>query len=240
MQEMREGNGLARSQVSFPSDDGHVGATVDSMERIEGITMLAAMLLLAIWVVISWIAGGFFNALVVAVISVFVFMGFAFVANLLVLGPMRKVRYKACVKSMLDMVRHGGMQPTSTWTWHEPTPGVCVVDVSRHQVFIESRGTEFRPLLLSPDQIIGAKVERESEVYTTTTHSGRTSVFGSNLAYTMGGKSHSTSTVVERAFLEVHYQLEPQGSPGWVAIPFGANRRDADSMAAVITALLRT
>lgn len=237
MQEMTQETDLAQSRIHFPSADDHVGATVASVERIQGITMLVAMGLLALLVVVNWISSGFFNALIVAIVAVFVFMGFAFAANLLVLGPMQTVRYKACVKFLVDMVHRGGMQPTSTWTWHAPAPGICAVDARRKLVFIESRGTGFQPLLLRPEQILGAKVERESEVYTTTTHSGRTSVFGSNLGHTFGGKSHSTSTVVERAFLEIHYQLEPQGSPGWVAIPFGANRRDADSMAAAITTL---
>ncbi|WP_147473774.1 hypothetical protein [Allofranklinella schreckenbergeri] len=115
------------------------------------------------------------------------------------------------------------------------------LDVQRRLLYINLAECDYENLVIGANEIRDVKVERESEVHTTTTHKGGFSfaLFGSGVGagYHADGKSHSKSVEVERAFLEIHYQRACDAAPRWVAIPFGEDRRKADSMAIAIRQL---
>ena len=73
-----------------------------------------------------------------------------------------------------------------------PRLRVIAVDRNARKLYVQNYETAYRRLILEPSQIIGAKVERETEMNTTTKHGGRISIFSRiGLGYTFGGKSRS-------------------------------------------------
>ncbi|WP_147473479.1 hypothetical protein [Allofranklinella schreckenbergeri] len=120
-------------------------------------------------------------------------------------------------------------------------PSFLALDVKRRLLYINLAERDYEDLVIGANEIRDVKVERESEVHTTTTHKGGFSfaLFGSGVGagYHADGKSHSKSVEVERAFLEIYYQRACDAAPRWVAIPFGEDRRKADSMAIAIRQL---
>lgn len=178
------------------------------------------------------------NSLITLAVMAFVFLGVNRLLGALVLLPWQALRYRACTKRMVGELPALGVQPAMLHQWSAPNPGVLALDTRQQLLYVNARSGGYQRLQLRPQDIIGVKVERESEVHTKTTHGGSLSVFSSmGLGYTFGSRSKSTSTVIERAFLEVHYQLPGQAAPAWLAVPFGENRRDADSVAAAIQRL---
>lgn len=155
--------------------------------------------------------------------------------NLLILGPFRAVRYRTRVKAIAADIPNVGLTPTMIQTWAFPYPGVIAIDRARALVFIQSEGTGHQRFVLGPDNIVGVKVEREGELHTQSQHSGYTAS-GDHVG-TFRGSSKSKTTTVEKAFLEIHYQFDSYAAPGWFVVPFGTDRRAADSMAAVIQGL---
>ena len=146
-------------------------------------------------------------------------------------------RFYSCISEIKATVRQMGINFSMEQLWINPSPGIIVVDVKQRLVFVESAGTNYYRLVLKPEHIVGAKVEREIENHTHTKHSGGTYIYGKGIGYKFGGRSSSTTTTIERAFLEIHYRFGNDVAPSWVTIPFGSNRREAESMVIAIRQL---
>jgi hypothetical protein len=111
------------------------------------------------------------------------------------------------------------------------------------ELLLVDRSSGYRVLRLARDGIAGVSVEREVTQVTQTRDSGR-SVIGGVAGglfggWVSGGRSTSVSRQVEEAYLEIRYQLEPNGLVGVAVVPFGADRRGADSACAMIARLQR-
>lgn len=161
------------------------------------------------------------------------------IANILlekvIYTPYRIIQFNNCLKEMNHDMAVLDFQPTQSHQTRKPAPALIAVDRNARKLYVQNYETAYRRLILEPSQIIGAKVERETEMNTTTKHGGRISIFSRiGLGYTFGGKSRSRTTVTEYAFLEIHFELSKDTAPVWVTIPFDTDRRAADSMLVAI------
>lgn len=182
----------------------------------------------------SALASGLLALLLMAV----VFLVLNRVLQALLVTPYRALQYRGALKRMQADLPGLGVQLAMQHQWSAPTPGVLALDTRQGLLYANARDTDYQRLLLRRQDILGAKVERESEVHTQTRHGGSLAVFSSaGIGYNFGSRSKSTSKVVERAFLEIHYQLPGAPAPGWLAVPFGEDRRAADSFAVAIQRL---
>ncbi|MDO5691822.1 MAG: hypothetical protein Q4G70_04975 [Pseudomonadota bacterium] len=235
--------------LSFSQYEGRDDATASVVQRTELIAAIISFTLLgllAIFVLIAFFSNlfkqGIGHALINAALSLLV-MGFIFLLinralGAFVMAPYRSVQYRGSMKKMAQSLPGYGLQPALVHQWHTPNPGVIALDTQNGVLFINARSSDYQRLFLKSEDIIGVKVERESEVHTTTTHGGSLAVFSRmGFGYNFGSRSKSKSVVHERAFLEIHFQQPGAAAPSWVAIPFGEARRDADSMAAAIQRL---
>ena len=178
------------------------------------------------------------SGLISLAVMVLVFLVANRLLGALVLRPWQALRYRACTKRMVAELPTLGVQPAMLHQWSAPNPGVLALDTPHQMLYVNARSGHYQRLQLRPQDIMGVKVERESEVHTTTTHGGSLAVFSRmGIGYNFGSRSKSTSTVVERAFLEIHYQLLGAPAPAWLAVPFGEDRRAADSFAVAIQRL---
>lgn len=226
---------LAETLVAPLTRDEKTASVVSSMTKISGYAVMGILLLLIVWVLRNFIKGGIANGLFALIFSFFLAGGVFWFVSIFVLAPISSVRFSSCIKSIQTSLPQLGVSPTMQYSWKSPSPGLIAIDMRNYLVFIESEGTNYHRILLKPEQIIGAKVERETEMHTQTKHSGGMSVFSrGGLGYTFGGHSSSKTSVIERAFLEVHYSISPDVAPSWVAVPFQSQRREAESMAVAI------
>ena len=229
--------------AQFAGKDTETATIVQSTENtylwiIRGL-MACCLILFAVNVFGSLIKNGIGTAIVegifLAIILILIFFGIKKVFDLLIMRPCRAIRYKACLKRIEQALPGFGLNPTLNYQWHLPTPCVLALDSRAGILFIQGQATGNYRLFLQPHHILQAKIERESAIYTETTHDGSTVLFsGSGIGRVLSSKSHSKSTVVETAFLEIHYQLSEHDAPSWIAFDFGEDRREADSVLCAI------
>lgn len=221
----------------FTVDEATVGA-IRQINLVAGIPIIGLGAIVLVSSLVTWFRRGTGEAIANLIIAAILSAIVIWIYNRLVLRPAAAIRYGARAKAIVASLPALGVTPSLLHTWRSPTPGGVAVDNVGRQLFVQSDGTAHERLVLQPQHIVGVKVERETELHTQTKHGGRISAFSSvGLGYTFGGRSKSKTTTVERAFLEIHYQFAADQPPGWVAIPFGEKRRDADAMAAAIQRL---
>lgn len=203
--------------------------------RIFGFYSVTSLLVL--YTVLTFVGGSLSEGIVVLIFSFLLWVAWVWVLKNLILKPLALVRYGARLKEIeTQMIPQLGLTPSMQWSWKLPSPGIIVMDQQKRVVFVESADTQFYQLVLKPNQIIGAKVERETELHTKTTHSGSFSIFSmAGFGYTFGSRSKSKTKAIDRAFLELHYVYDDQSAPSLVVIPFGTQRRSADSMVVALT-----
>lgn len=223
--------------------DEEAYSTVRHVEFISSCVTLGVLFLCLLIIVGTFffniikegLSSALLNGIFTLAIMIGAFILFNGLLQNLVVAPYRSVRYGRIQKHMTQMPSALGLHPSILHSWRLPTPGLLTLDSGRDLLYINMHAFNYRPLLLAGSDIVGAKVERESEVHTKTTHGGSLGVFSRiGIGYNFGSSSKSKSVVVERAFLEIHYQRSTDNVPGWVAIPYEENRRDADSVAAAI------
>ena len=124
--------------------------------------------------------------------------------------------------------------------WWMGAPGAIAVTENGH-VVISDCSTNYEELWLSPSQIVNVGIEREATQISNIRHGesftlGGVSggLFGS---YTFGSRSHSPTTVIENAFLEIRYQFERNSSVFTTVLPFGSERRAAEELCATLSRL---
>ncbi|MDO5625777.1 MAG: hypothetical protein Q4G71_13940 [Pseudomonadota bacterium] len=240
------------ANAALPDFSRHEGRDEQTAETVRKTELIAASVSLGLLVLCMLpVLGTFFsnlwkngfgsalgNGLLTLVIMALVFLGLNRLVGALLLRPYRALQYRASMKRMTEALPSLGIAPAVLHQWQAPNPGVLALDTQRGVLYVNARSANYQRLFLTAHEIIGVKVERESEIHTQTTHGGSMAVFSSaGFGYNFGSRSKSTSVTVERAFLEIHYQLPGAPAPEWVAIPFGENRREADSMAVAIQRL---
>lgn len=226
--------------------DEQTAAAVRKTELIPGLLALCLMALCLLPVAsnffINWwrhgIGSGLGNGLVALLVMGVVFVVASAALQFLFVLPWCALRYRACMKRMAEALPGMGLTPTLLHQWSDPSPGLLALDAQQGLLYINASSNGYERLFLTPADILGAKVESESEIHTQTTHGGSVTMFSSaGLGYNFGSRSKSTSVTVENAFLEIHYQQPGMAAPAWVALPFGENRRDAESMLMAIQRL---
>lgn len=223
-----------------PSNDG-VLATVSQTETIARFVPLGILIVICGLPTISALfRNGFGSALLIAIIT-FVIAGLIIrIVASVVLRPMRHVRYKAAAKTLAAQMQ-AVAEPVVQWfSWWTFAPGALAITRPGHLVIVD-RSTDYTHLRLARDQIVNVSVEREATQITNTKHGGSFTfggVSGGVLgAFTTGGRSKSTTTTVETAFVEVRYQLERNGAVYTSVVPFGGDRRGAEQLCAQIARL---
>lgn len=225
-------------RIDPPNDD--IRATVDQMEKI---TLWVPRVILAVLVglpVLANVLSGSFGTAILSGLIMFVVAGFVIkLAHALVVDPMRNVRYKRAASVLAAQVQSLAEATTQWRSWWTGAPGALAITRNGHLVIVD-RSTDYTHLWLATGQIVNVSVAREATQITNTKHSGSFTFGGvSNSGflggYTTGGRSRSTTTTIETAFLEIRYQLERNGSVYTSVIPFGTDRRGADELCAAIT-----
>jgi hypothetical protein len=238
MNTITEGQPSQVKRISPPNDD--IRSTVDQMEKIAQFTPLGILALLVGFPVISGILNGSIGGALLVGFIMFIVAGFVIkIVNAVVIGPMQTVRYKRAAATLAGQVQSLSI-PTSLWrSWWIGAPGALAITRDGHVVIVD-RSTDYSQLWLGQGQIVNVSVEREATQITNTKHGGRFTFGGASSGglfggYTTGGRSRSTTTTVETAFLEIRYQLERNGSVYTSVVPFAADRRAADELCAAIT-----
>jgi hypothetical protein len=208
------------------------------LERIVPRTVFSALFGTAVLMLLSrysWhVTGGVLiggvGALIVARLAVAIAVG-------LVLRPSRSLRFRSAAKKLGSRLRAAGDLSCPPCTWYTGAPGAFAL-TKGGELLLADRSSDYELLRLRPDQIADVSVEREVTQVTQTRHSGRTviggvggSLFG---GWVSGGRSTSVSRESEEAYLEIRYQLEANGPVAVAVVPFGADRRAADSASATI------
>ena len=193
-------------------------------------TALAMLLSRYGWNVTGGVLIGAVGALIVARLAVAIAVG-------VVLRPSRALRFRAAAKKLGARLKAAGDLSCPPCTWYTGAPGAFAL-TKGGELLLADRSSGYQLLRLTPDRIADVSVEREVTQVTQTRHSGRTVIggVGGGLfgGWVSGGRSTSVSRDLEEAYLEIRYQLEANGPVAVAVVPFGANRRAADSACAEI------
>jgi len=223
-----------RPVAPFTVDEATVRA-IRQINLVASVPVIGLVSLVVLGAVVAGVRRGIGEAIAQLIIGLIIAGIVIWIYNRLVVRPAAAIRYAARAKAIAASLPGLGITPTLMHVWRAPTPGAVAIDGGRQLLFVQCEGTGHERLVLQAGHIVGVRVERETELHTQTKHGGRISAFSNGgLGYTFGGKSSSKTVAIDRAFLEVHYQFSADASPGWVAVPFGDKRRDADAMAAAI------
>lgn len=157
-------------------------------------------------------------------------IGFAIVMKIykIIFNTYRKTRYRLASKNLANQLPTV-LQANEVYTW-ENYPGIIAVDRKQRLILIQNYFNEYQPLILIPEQILAINIERESTIHSKTKQGMTTHLFGKGWGFSFGGRSKTTSQVVNSIFLEIHFQLENAGN-SWISIPFGGDHRHAESFA---------
>ncbi|MGA9581657.1 MAG: hypothetical protein WBR13_06780 [Allosphingosinicella sp.] len=182
------------------------------------------------WHVTGGVLVGAVGALIVARLAVAIAVGF-------VLRPSRNLRFRSAAKKLGSRLRAAGDLSCPPCTWYMGAPGAFAL-AKQGELLLADRSSDYELLRLTPELIADVSVEREVTQVTQTRHSGRTVVGGMGGGFfggwVSGGRSTSVSSELEEAYLEIRYQLVANGSVAVAVVPFGADRRAADSACAMI------
>lgn len=235
---------LAADEASaIPNDT--VLECVQKTEKIKAVVPLAIMALCVLSPVLGnlvhfQIAGALLNGFICFLISGLLIRG----ANKFVISPFQSFRYKAAAEQLAKDIQAGSQVVLQKRIWWQDTPGALAI-TRQGLLIIMDHNSRYQRICLRSDQIVRVTVEREATHVTDTRHGGRFTIGGVSRGglfggYTFGGRSRSTTHTIEAAFLEIQYQLEPNGMTYVTVVPFGAARRDADALCATIGRLAQS
>jgi hypothetical protein len=187
------------------------------------------------WQITGGVLIGGAIALFVAKLAVAIVVGVA-------LEPSRNIRFRRAAKKLGSRLKAAADLTSAPCTWYLGAPGAFTV-TGGGELLLVDRSSGYELLRLTREQIAGVSVERNVTQVTQARHSGRSVIggFGGGLfgGWVSGGWSTSVSRDIEEAYLEIRYQLEPNGLVGVAVVPFGADRRTADTACAMIARLQR-
>lgn len=158
----------------------------------------------------------------------------------IILESSRRIRYDRAATRLRSQLQAGGDIAVGPMSWTIGAPGAMAM-TQLGAVIILDRGHGYAPLQLLPSQIADVQVECNSQQFTQTLHSGRTTAAGLGgsfgMGYTMGGSSSSVTSTVNEYFLEIRYQLERNGPVATIIVPGGRDRRVVEELRATIRRL---
>jgi hypothetical protein len=164
------------------------------------------------------------------------------IACSLVLEPSRNLRFRSAAKKLSSRLERAAVLTCPPCSWYTGAPGAFAV-TDQGELLLADRSSGYELLRLTPDQVAGVSVEREVTQVTRTRHSGRSIIGGVNGGilggWVSGGQSTSVSHDIEKAYLEISYQLEPNGLARLAVVPFGSDRRGAMAACAMVSRLQR-
>ena len=182
------------------------------------------------WNVTGGVLIGAVGALIVARLAEAIAVG-------VVLRPSRALRFRSAAKKLGSRLRAADDLTCAPCTWYMGAPGAFAL-TKGGELLLADRSSGYELLRLTPDLIADVSVEREVTQVTQTRHSGRTVIggVGGGLfgGWVSGGRSTSVSRDLEEAYLEIRYQLKANGPVTVAVVPFGSDRRAADSACAMI------
>lgn len=203
------------------------------LERVVPRTVFWALLGTAVvmllsrygWNVTGGVLIGAVGALIVARLAVAI-------AVTVFLRPSRIFRFRTAAKKLGSRLRAGGDLSCPPCTWYTGAPGAFGL-TKDGELLLADRSSGYGLLRLTPNLVADVSVEREITQVTLTRHGGRTVIGGMGGGFfggwLSGGRSTSVSSEVEEAYLQIRYQLEANGPVTVAIVPFGADRRAADS-----------
>lgn len=167
------------------------------------------------------------------------------VVYILVVGTvarMRRERARSRIyREMQGLITDSRGEITPLLLEREPFPTLVALLKSGELLLVDwDNDFDFRPVPRSC--VVGAQVERKQTAHSRTRHSGRSGVgmtFGSGLtvASAGGGRSTTTTQVVEDAVVEIRVQREPNGPVSCHTFAFGRDVSGAETMAAAVNRL---
>jgi hypothetical protein len=187
------------------------------------------------WRVTGGVLVGSMVALVVARLAVAVVVHFG-------LQPCRNIRFRRARRKLAAMLKDAAELTSMPCSWYTGAPGAFALTKAGELLLVD-RSSGYELLRLTPDWIAAVSVERDLTLVTQTRHSGRSVVGGVGGGFfggwASGGRSRSVSRHIEETYLEIRYQLEPNGLVRVAVAPFGSGRRGADAACAMIARLQR-
>lgn len=233
--------GQATRPQPIGNDNDDVSRCVEAQEKLERLVPKAIYLVVIgpLSVLALLQQRGVVSVILQGILLFFVAKLIAWPVRSLFLEPTRRIRYDRATDKLRSRLQGGGIA-VGPFSWTLGAPGAMAMTRSG-EVIILDRGHNYRPLRLLPHQIADVRVECNSQQFTQTLHSGRTTVggFGKSfgLGYTMGGSSTSVTRTVNEFFLEIRYQLEKNGRVATVVVPGGPERRVVEELCATIRRL---
>jgi len=243
------GTSLSLPTVADVPAAGAVGSgickSVDHQEWLERVvpriafwTIFGTALLMLLqryhWHVTGGVLMGGFVALILARLAV--------AAAGVALSLVRRLRFASAARKLRAVLIKTGDLTSPPCTWYTGAPGAFGLTAASELLLVD-RSTGYGLVRLSPDHIADVAVEREVTQVTTTRHSGRSVIGGGGGGFfggwVSGGRSTSVSRNFEEAYLEIRYQLEPNGLVRVAVVPFGSDRRGADAACAMVARLRR-
>lgn len=239
--------GTAEAALHDSCDNPNVAQIITTQNARESRLIRLVFSIFLISALAASVAAGHNEGILFVIFMTIILMAMPFLITfkLLDVFVLRRMR-SACLERCIN-VMHAEMARTMTAQllryWTTPSPALIGLDASRKLLFVQGENTGYRSLVLSPHQILDAKVERNRTVITDTTH--RASPWlGLSPELTMlglvsAGRSSSISTNIEDVFLEITYALTPSDPPHRLVFYFGSERRDADDWVLAIRRLNR-
>ncbi|KPH88486.1 hypothetical protein [Komagataeibacter intermedius] len=234
---------LPGAQADIGSHDS-VLTCVQKTERITAIVPLAIMVICVAPPVLGnlihlSVAGALLNGFLCFLISGLLIKG----VKAFILTPFQNFRYKKAAEQLGAEIQAGNSSVLQKRIWWQETPGALAI-TRQGEVIVMDQKSDYRKRYLRADQIVGVQVEREATHITNTRHGGRFTIGGLSRSglfggYTFGGRSRSITRTVETAFLELQYQLDPNGVTYMTIVPFGNARREADALCTTIRRMAR-
>lgn len=146
--------------------------------------------------------------------------------------------HKSTISKIKEEISQLGLEMDVIHDWEESLPAVFSLDTKNKLILINSDQTKHLHLIIPIKYILAIKIERNLDIQTSTSSSGRVHIpVSDNVSYSVGGGTESTSSITEHPVLEIHYQLPEDTIPSWINIPFENNRQKAESIILAINRL---
>ena len=165
--------------------------------------------------------------------------GIGTVLDKIATSVIRHHMYRPLAKRMQDHAQNGRQAATS-YRWWDPSPGAMAITEDDTLVLIHDT-TGFERVEITPEQLLGARVEVRTETTAQTRTSGSSSIgiassSGIGIARHGGSRSTTTFTQQDTVVVELMWRTGRNTHPHCVTIG-SPDRRSAEGMAAVVNGL---
>lgn len=225
------------------ASNNDIARIVSSQEALErNVPRLLYVVIVGVPFAIDFLRNGgpTFSGVFTAVISFFLAKLAVWVVRSTILYPLHRSRYQRAEKILRSRLTRDFNLSFGPFAWTLYAPGAIAATRGGDLVAMTA-ATGFEPLIIPADSILDTKVEKRSELVTSTRHSGRSIIGGGSgslgVGYMSGGASQSVTRALNEFFLEVRYQLQKNGPVSTLVIPGGDNHRVVEELSAAIRRL---